>query len=229
MIALFQLRDSRASSDDLFCIATTHLIYSPKCGDIKLAQLQYFLAEIDQFATKDIGTNSYYPIILCGDFNARPDSPLINFLLNRFIKYDIYRSIDISGQTTNNNFSYLLPSHELLPLSFVTSDCRFPTLNNESSCINQQSSAILTHNKRLRSVYDLNNSFNVTTNAGDKTDLVDYIFYTDDENDSCRLNLLSRFDLYKRNEMIDIHMPNHQFPSDHFLLAAKFSLKLRRI
>ncbi|CAF4409260.1 unnamed protein product, partial [Adineta steineri] len=31
----------------------------------------------------------------------------------------------------------------------------------------------------------------------------------------------------KQNHMIDIHMPNHQFASDHFLLGAKFALKLR--
>jgi mRNA deadenylase 3'-5' endonuclease subunit Ccr4 len=29
--------------------------------------------------------------------------------------------------------------------------------------------------------------------------------------------------------MDDIHMPNHQFPSDHFLLAAEFALKLSGI
>ncbi len=232
LIALFQPLTLNATSDDLFCVATTHLLFSPKRGDIKLAQIQYFLAEIDRLATKDTSTNSYYPIILCGDFNAQPESPLIQFILNGHIKYDTYRCIEISGQTPSslirNRFSYQLPSNELLPLSFVTSECRFP--NTElvfHARINQQSSAILTHDKQLTSVYDLNDCVDVTTNAGDESHLVDYMFYTQQENDPYRLNLLSRFDLYKQNQMIDIHVPNHQFASDHFLLGAKFALKLR--
>ena len=228
LIALFQPLSPNATSDDLFCVATTHLLFSPKRGDIKLAQTQYFLAEIDRLATKNPYTNSYFPIILCGDFNAHPQSPLIQFLLNRYIKYDTFRSIEISGQTlTNNRFTYPLPSNELLPLSFVTSDCRFPTPNPEFIFPQQQSPAILTHNKQFISVYDLNDCLDVTTNAGNESKLVDYIFYTQSENDTYRLNLLSRFDLYKENQMIDIHMPNHQFASDHFLLGAKFALKLR--
>jgi len=194
--------------------------------------LQYFLAEIDQLAIKDFYTNSYYPIILCGDFNAQAQSPLIQFLLSGYIKYDIYRCIEISGQTpneiSNNLFSYQLPSNELLPSSFVTSDCRLFIPNIEFIREIHHSASILTHNKRFNSVYDLINSFDVTTNSRDTPNLVDYIFYTQQENDPDRLNILSRFDLYKQNQMFDIHIPNHQFPSDHFLLAAKFALKLRK-
>ncbi|CAF4816174.1 unnamed protein product, partial [Rotaria socialis] len=36
------------------------------------------------------------------------------------------------------------------------------------------------------------------------------------------------YDLYKQDEVINVHMPNHQFASDHFMLAAKFALKLRK-
>ncbi|CAF3405917.1 unnamed protein product [Rotaria sp. Silwood1] len=236
LIALFQPIAPNVSSDDIFCVATTHLLFSPKRGDIKLAQIQYFLAEIDRLAIKDPYTNSYYPIILCGDFNAQHQSPLIQFLLDKYIKYDDYRCIEISGQKensiVNNRFSSQLPSNELLPSSFVTADCRLVSSNNEPilpKCNNRLLSAILTHNKQFQSVYDLNNSLDVTTNAGDVPQFVDYIFYTQQEDDPYRLNLLSRFDLYKQNQMIDIHMPNHQFPSDHFLLAAKFALKLRKI
>ncbi|CAF2600895.1 unnamed protein product [Rotaria sp. Silwood2] len=235
LIALFQPIGPNISSDDIFCVATTHLLFSPKRGDIKLAQLQYFLAEIDRLATKDPYTDSYYPIILCGDFNAQPQSPLIQFLLNQYIKYDDYRCIEISGQTessiVNNCSSRQLPSNELLPSSFVTSDCRLSTSNNETiflKHIDQHTSAILTHNKQFQSVYDLNNSLDVTTNAGDNPNLVDYIFYTQQNDDPYRLNLLSRFDLYKQNQMINVHIPNHQFASDHFLVAAKFALKLRK-
>ncbi len=240
MIALFQPLTRNSTSDDLFCVATTHLLFSPKRGDIKLAQIQYFLAEIDQLSIKDSTLNSYYPIIICGDFNAQPQSPLSKFLMNGHIKYDTYRSIEISGQIPqsiiNNRFSLQLPSNELLPSTFVTSECCFPqNLSTDKkdqlifqTYINRRSSAILTHNKNLNSVYDLNDSSEVTTCIDNEFNLVDYIFYTKQDNDQHRLNLLSRYDLYKQNQMFNLHLPNHQFPSDHFLLAAKFALKLKK-
>jgi protein angel len=235
LIALFQPLTSKATSDDLFCVATTHLLFSPKRGDIKLAQIQYFLAEIDRLSIKNSSSNAYHPIIICGDFNAQPQSPLSKFLINGHIKYDTYRSIEISGQIpqsiVNNRFSLQLPSNELLPSSFVTSDCRFPRENDQlifEAYRNRTSSAILTHNKNFNSVYDLNDSSEVTTCIDNETNLVDYIFYTKHDNDRYRLNLLSRYDLYKQNQILNLNLPNHQFASDHFLLAAKFALKLRK-
>ena len=236
LLALFRPRIRHATSDDLFCVATTHLLFSPKRGDIKLAQTQYFLAEIDRLARRESTDNSYYPIIICGDFNAQPQSPLSNFLLNGHIKYDTYRSIEISGQipqsVVHNRYSLQLPSSELLPSTFVTANCSFPTnLSREQmifqTYINQRSSAILTHNKNFHSVYNLDDRSEVTTCINKEFNLVDYIFYTKQENDRHRLNLLSRYDLYRRNQMVNLHLPNHQFASDHFLLAAKFALKLK--
>jgi protein angel len=240
LIALFQPLTRHSTSDDLFCVATTHLLFSPKRGDIKLAQIQYFLAEIDQLSIKNSILNSYYPIIICGDLNAQPQSPLSKFLINGHIKYDTYRSIEISGQIpqsiVNNRFSLQLPSNELLPSSFVTSNCCFPkkiSVNEKDQLIfqtymNQRSSAILTHNKKFNSVYDLNNLSEVTTCINNELNFVDYIFYTKQDNDRHRLNLLSRYDLYKQNQILNLHLPNHQFASDHFLLAAKFALKLKK-
>ncbi|CAF0721041.1 unnamed protein product [Adineta steineri] len=94
--------------------------------------------------------------------------------------------------------------------------------------MNQTPSAILTHNKNFHSAYDLNDLSDVTTCINNETNLVDYIFYTKQDNDRYRLNLLSRYDLYKQQQMLNLHLPNHQFASDHFLLAAKFALKLKK-
>ena len=224
LIALFQPLTAKATSNDLFCVATTHLLFSTKRGDIKLAQMQYFLAEIDRFALRDEQTNSHHPIILCGDFNAHPESPLIQFLLTGHIKYDTYRGVDISGQLPDSNqFSYRLPSNELLPRSFVTSDCRLA----QHIRVHQHRSAVLTHDNNFYSVYDLTDSKDVTTTVNNQAKTVDYIFFTRQNDDPDRLNILSRFELYQINQMEDIHMPNHQFPSDHFLLGGKFALKYR--
>jgi mRNA deadenylase 3'-5' endonuclease subunit Ccr4 len=73
----------------------------------------------------------------------------------------------------------------------------------------------------------LNDSLDVTSNSKDEPKLVDYIFYTQQNNDPDRLNVLTRLELYKQDQIFDVHMPNHQFASDHFPLAVKFALKLR--
>ncbi|CAF1386211.1 unnamed protein product [Adineta ricciae] len=227
LIALFQPLTQNASEHDLFCVATTHLLFSPKRGDIKLAQVQYFLAEIDRLASKPDEPNLHYPIILCGDLNAQPLCPLINFLLSGYLQYNGYTCIQISGQTPaltmSNSFSYPLPSQELLPSSFVTSDCRFPSVKFHNPTF-----GVLTHNKQFVSVYDLNDISSVTSGVTDESKTVDYIFYSQQNNDPYRLNLLSRLNLYNQNQMVDVHIPNHQFPSDHFLLGAKFALKLKQ-
>jgi protein angel len=240
-MALFQPITSDPNSQDFFCVATTHLLFSPKRGDIKLAQLQYFLAEIDRFASKNSTEENFHPIIICGDFNAHPQSPLLNFLLNGQIQYNNYRRIEISGQipqsTVGNRFSLPLPSNELLPPTFVTSDCRFPTARRSTldenqrilqAFLNRTNSSRLTHNKRFSSAYDLNDLSKVTTRIGEESNLVDYILYSRSENDRHRLNLVGCYDLYDEDQMIDINLPNHQFSSDHFLLAAKFALKLHQ-
>ena len=68
-------------------IANTHLLFNHRRGDIKLAQMQILLAEIDRLALFGVDKNSpdkrmlvYYPVLLCGDLNLEPYSPLYNFI-----------------------------------------------------------------------------------------------------------------------------------------------------
>ncbi|KFP76857.1 Protein angel 1, partial [Apaloderma vittatum] len=68
-----------------FCVANTHLLFNPRRGDIKLAQIALLLAEIDKIAKTTKG--SYYPVILCGDLNSVPDSPLYKFIRNGELSY----------------------------------------------------------------------------------------------------------------------------------------------
>lgn len=59
-------------------VATTHLLYNPKRNDIKLAQTQLMLADIEKLAykgyNKHTGQAEYLPIIFTGDMNYSPDS-----------------------------------------------------------------------------------------------------------------------------------------------------------
>lgn len=67
------------------CVANTHVLYNPRRGDVKLAQMAIFLAEVDKVARLSDG--SHCPIILCGDLNSVPDSPLYNFIRDGELQY----------------------------------------------------------------------------------------------------------------------------------------------
>lgn len=81
-------------------LATTHLVFNPKRGDVKLAQLQIVTGEIAAKATEVQACG----VILCGDFNLTPDSPLYAFLSQGVLLAP--NKIDrrgLSGQVGNRN------------------------------------------------------------------------------------------------------------------------------
>ncbi|NXQ21411.1 ANGE1 protein, partial [Peucedramus taeniatus] len=110
------------------CVANTHVLFNPRRGDIKLAQVALLLAEIDKIARTTEG--SYYPVILCGDLNSVPDSPLYKFIRNGELSYHGMPAWKVSGQ---EDFSQQLYSRKLLaplwPSSLgVTDKCQYATL-----------------------------------------------------------------------------------------------------
>ncbi|NXS84901.1 ANGE1 protein, partial [Erpornis zantholeuca] len=110
------------------CVANTHVLFNPRRGDIKLAQVALLLAEIDKIARTAEG--SYYPVILCGDLNSVPDSPLYKFIRNGELSYHGMPAWKVSGQ---EDFSHQLYSRKLLaplwPSSLgITDKCQYVTL-----------------------------------------------------------------------------------------------------
>ncbi|NWH81813.1 ANGE1 protein, partial [Piaya cayana] len=110
------------------CVANTHVLFNPRRGDIKLAQMALLLAEIDKIAKTTEG--SYYPVILCGDLNSVPYSPLYKFIHNGELSYHGMPAWKVSGQ---EDFSQQLYSRKLLaplwPSSLgVTDNCQYVTL-----------------------------------------------------------------------------------------------------
>lgn len=74
IIAKFRLKKSPNSE---VVIATTHLLYNPRRQDVRLAQMQILLAEIDRIAYRGINEHQqvqYVPVILTGDFNFQPST-----------------------------------------------------------------------------------------------------------------------------------------------------------
>ncbi|XP_039275510.1 protein angel homolog 2 isoform X2 [Nilaparvata lugens] len=71
-------------------VSTTHLLYNPKRHDVKLAQMQVLLTEIERFAyNSKFSYFTYHPIILTGDFNLQPYTSVYQLLLSGSLRYDI--------------------------------------------------------------------------------------------------------------------------------------------
>ena len=87
LVVLLQPNDAEGqlNSSAFICVANTHLLYNPRRGDIKLAQLAILLAEISRLSRLPDGSSN--PVVLCGDFNSTPWSPLYSFLTTGCLDY----------------------------------------------------------------------------------------------------------------------------------------------
>lgn len=236
--------------DSRICVATTHLLYNPKRGDVKLAQLQTFLANLERTAFKktiDSQTNIYYPTVLCGDFNLTPESELYKFLIeSKLSSYkDLNRNI-ISGQFDSHRNPNRI-ARTLLPESMGINDhCQFreeQTKRQASSQDDCQETSTyggdtLSHPFTFHSVYkhhDEQNNKEITSCTYDFKKNVDFILFhqgsDEEETDSQSnknfqgLKLLGRLELFTEDRLAHISLPERNYPSDHFLLAAKFILE----
>lgn len=70
------------------CVANTHLLFNPRRGDVKLAQLGVMLAEIDSVFKSCKANGEHCNIILCGDFNAVPHMPLYQLITTGRLFYN---------------------------------------------------------------------------------------------------------------------------------------------
>ncbi|XP_041351320.1 uncharacterized protein LOC121370259 isoform X2 [Gigantopelta aegis] len=78
------------------CVATTHLLFNPRRGDVKMGQLMVLLAELDRCARSSDGT--YTPVVLCGDFNLEPYSHLYKMIYQGYLRFEGLSCNELSGQ-----------------------------------------------------------------------------------------------------------------------------------
>ncbi len=273
---LLKARHKSGGSDheSRLCVGTTHILYNPKRGDVKLAQLQVLLANIDRLAFRGsrlVGAkmvHEYNPIVLCGDFNCVNDSKLYEFVSAG--RLDNYRELNrnvISGQYETSRcpiyIDEMLPKHlgisdQSQYLDEVDKRMSIALERNKSSLVSDadnydveirancsQGSEGLAHNFNLRSVYkhyNENGMPEVTTCVHDFKKTVDYIFYHSektesganeennnafDDESSDELKLVGRLELFTVDKLSNIELPERNYSSDHFSLAAKFALEIK--
>lgn len=98
LVKLRPITNGKILSD--LCVANTHLLFNPRRGDVKLAQIILLLAELNKMTLTQTNSDqeSHSPIILCGDFNLEPQSDLFKLLVQGFLNYEDLLIRTLSGQ-----------------------------------------------------------------------------------------------------------------------------------
>mmetsp|Transcript_11057 Transcript_11057/g.14403 ORF Transcript_11057/g.14403 Transcript_11057/m.14403 type:complete len:410 (-) Transcript_11057:1898-3127(-) len=86
------LQDIDASVNIL--VASTHILFNPKRGDVKLAQTNLLLHKLSEVSEQHNAA-----VILCGDFNSTPDSAFYHFVFNSSLNGQSLDRRHVSGQT----------------------------------------------------------------------------------------------------------------------------------
>ncbi|XP_073006984.1 carbon catabolite repressor protein 4 homolog 6 isoform X3 [Typha latifolia] len=80
-------------------VCNIHVLYNPKRGEIKIGQVRTLL---DQAYTVSKLWNDA-PVIICGDFNCTPKSPLYNFISEQKLNLSGLARTQVSGQYSANS------------------------------------------------------------------------------------------------------------------------------
>lgn len=202
LVLLLQPKIASGASPAI-CIANTHLLYNPRRGDIKLTQLAMLLAEISSVAHQKDG--SFCPIVMCGDFNSVPGSPLYSFIKEGKLNYEGLAIGKVSGQEQSSRGQRILSIPIWPPNLGISQNCVYevqqvPKVEKTDSDQTQTQldktevlvtaeklSSNLQHHFSLSSVYS--HYFpdtgipEVTTCHSRSAITVDYIFYSAEKED----------------------------------------------
>ncbi|XP_024020261.1 carbon catabolite repressor protein 4 homolog 5 isoform X1 [Morus notabilis] len=77
-----------------FVIGNIHVLFNPNRGDIKLGQVRLLLEKASKLS-QEWGS---IPVILCGDINSIPQSPIYQFLASSRLDVQLHDRRNISGQ-----------------------------------------------------------------------------------------------------------------------------------
>ena len=193
-------------------IANTHLLYNPKRGDIRLCQTAMLLAEIDR-----LRSDSSTPVILTGDLNSEPSSPVLKLLTSGDISY--------AGVKLGRRAKRPAPA-KLLPDSLGLSDsCQWQVSLQQRG----QEEAFTVGSGRFWHKLDLAPVFpdlEAVTTYQEGWITVDHMLYSRSRGQGQgQLELTGRCELPSGRDMTAAgRIPSDKFPSDHLPLLAKFKL-----
>lgn len=244
-------RQARGGSTRV-CVANTHLLYNPRRGDVKLAQLMFLFAAIDEVAAISAQPcPDYVPVILCGDLNLEPFSSLYDFIVSGIIHYEGLPIKAMSGQNYDDTGRRLTSQHFLPPSVDVTDYCQFFQVAEHRHSVSRCSrrwrsyeesfcSGVAHHALNLMSAYDDARPQALTSWLGDRScgARVDYIFYSAGQYNSAKFGHNRRMaeGLLTLSHVLQLPteeqvcqsggLPNNKQSSDHLMLMAWFILNI---
>ncbi|GAA6213682.1 protein angel homolog 1 [Lates japonicus] len=125
----------------LLCVANTHLLFNPRRGDVKLAQLAIMLAEIDSTVKSCKAKGEHCNVVMCGDFNSVPHMPLYQLITTGKLYYQGLPAWMISGQ---EDLSYRTHCHRLFAPLWpsclgINDNCQYATVEDTLESQSQKS------------------------------------------------------------------------------------------
>jgi len=109
----YQLPSEKQTPVAKLCIANTHLLFNPRRGDVKLAQLMKLFAEIDRLTYQPCPVGpahrNHYPVLICGDMNLEPFSQLYWFIRSGNMVLNGQSAARMSGQQQTWSSGYKRP------------------------------------------------------------------------------------------------------------------------
>jgi len=98
----YKLQSAEHTRPVKLCVANTHLLFNPRRGDVKLAQLMKLFAEIDRLAYEPCPAGphhqNHHPVLICGDMNMEPFSHLYKFMRGGKLTLNGQPAAKLSGQ-----------------------------------------------------------------------------------------------------------------------------------
>ena len=90
------------------------------------------------------GNGGLLPIVLCGDFNSTPNSPMVDFITSSFLNYSKMSAAEIAGYHYKKGQSRVIPS-PLLPSSMnIGPNCMYVESESDSSDVVMTSNGVET-------------------------------------------------------------------------------------
>ncbi|KAI9095859.1 Endonuclease/exonuclease/phosphatase [Phlyctochytrium arcticum] len=233
------------------CVATTHLVWSPKRGEVKLAQIQMLTERMRLLVqTHEAKINATIPVVLCGDFNLTPASMLYHFLTTGVMDIRDGSNKTMSGQFSralayvgkdSASFPFRAACHEGI-MANAGQENIIP-VSIQPKVTPPQHSAIISHPFDFASVYapykhPTDGSRMFTSWHDSDQDLVDFIFFGGLNTTSSATTDPQQRQRYQQTVLECLRclatplaqqcgkMPSPSAPSDHIPLVAQFRLSI---
>ncbi|OMO94617.1 Endonuclease/exonuclease/phosphatase [Corchorus olitorius] len=207
-------------------VGNIHVIFRPSRGEVKLGQIRY-LSSRAQILSNQWG---HVPVVLMGDFNSTPQSPIYKFLSTSELDIKLYNRRELSGQRSCHPSQVLGVNRESIsPLTIMDRFLNDRWTDEEvRAATGSTDNYLLVHPLKLSSTYatvkgstntrDFNGEPLATSYHSKFLGTVDYLWYSEGILPTRVLDTLP-IDILTRTG----GLPCKKIGSDHLALVSEFA------